>query len=231
MDVGGCGRGASQQDGKETDLVPLRQEARRPQSLDYESPKKQCVGHREVSADGTKIRRVQSPCQNKNRTENGCNDKRCFEVEHGGRRRLSNDGGVIGVHCSSFRPGKSALNILTIAFEMGEKVNDDVVSAIFDVVTGRGDWPTRLNMLLVFPNLRQYSKTVTHMRVVLNRWHMNGCGYVQLRMARTMPISLSRDWLDHIIKRTHRTRKAKPCYFGDMSCTVCGRTWFPCTTM
>ena len=126
----------------------------------------------------------------------------------------------------------------------------DVLVELLDQVTLAGDWASRVGLLLTFRDLRAYSLSVTHMRIVVRKWHARGCGVFRNMFSAMLPKTLSSDWFSHILSRSKHNgggrrlaeddnkEKQTPLPRGggiDMymfRCSICGRMSLPwCAVM
>lgn len=71
------------------------------------------------------------------------------------------------------------------------KLPNEILQAIFDTVTISGFWQARL-ALLHDQNLRCYSTTRTHLKVLMSRRHLSGCHYFTQFIERTIPVTLEK---------------------------------------
>lgn len=76
----------------------------------------------------------------------------------------------------------------------------ELILKIFDMVTQNNEWDTRLKMLLTFPYLWGYSKSVAHMKLLLAKWHSNTCFLFQERISNPLPSTIDRHWLNNMIR-------------------------------
>jgi hypothetical protein len=74
----------------------------------------------------------------------------------------------------------------------------ELILKIFDTTTLKGDWDTRLKMLLTFPYLWGYSKSITHMKLLLAKWH-SSCFQFKEKVEKPLPSTLDTHWLNNMI--------------------------------
>ena len=115
------------------------------------------------------------------------------------------------------------------------KVSMDILFKIFDFVTLDSDFDTR-QKLLTCAEIRDYSKSVQHMRILFKKWHFIGCHFLRNRLLRTLPETMSKEWLNHVAARVKESCKhEKPSvrynYSSFASCPLCDRLLFCCVTM
>lgn len=112
-----------------------------------------------------------------------------------------------------------------------ELIPKELILKIFDMVTRKGEWESRLKMLLSFPYLWEYSKTKTHMKIILGKWHGGTCYGFEARVSRTMPTTLDRDWLNKMLKAARTNEDGSevkedfiyfPNYVHWSKCRYCG---------
>lgn len=106
----------------------------------------------------------------------------------------------------------------------------EIIIQTFDLVTTTGDFVTRLKMLLTFPYLWEYSKSLTHMKKLLRKWHTT-CYNFEGRIERPMPSTMDTNWLNDIIVKCRKkdTKVDDEIVFYSsyrfwMKCRYCGET-------
>ena len=75
----------------------------------------------------------------------------------------------------------------------------DVIIYLFNHITQKRDWKSRLGLLLTYPFLREYSKTIGHMSIILQDAHKRGCPAFKHYINRPLPSTLTKAWLHNIM--------------------------------
>ena len=114
-----------------------------------------------------------------------------------------------------------------------QKLPKELIMNIFDDVTLNNDSSTRLKMILSFPYLWTYSHSTQHMKLILNKWHKQGCFLFQQSISRPLPDTFSQEWLAKKVRDIYK-RNEKPeiqIKMHNMNpCSMCGSYSF-CTIL